>query len=123
VPFERFARDRERGRGTMVDPAALKVAADRKRIILTARALQLLPEGVKRVHLAADGGDQALALIPADDDDAKAYIIVRRGRQGIVTAVAFIRHNAIAAGRYRAETQRVLGKASVAAHYVRSDRA
>lgn len=122
MPFERFARDREHGRGAAVDPAALKVTLDRKRIILTARALQMLPEGVKRVHLAADGDDQALALIPAGDDDAKAYAVARNGRQGIVTAVAFIRDNAIAAGRYRAETQRVLGKTAVAAHYIRTDR-
>jgi hypothetical protein len=120
MPYELFSRPRE-PRGTP-GPAALRVTIDRKRIILSAAALLLLPKGVERVHLAVDEDDQALALVPARDDDEKAYAVARNGRQGIVTAVGLIRQYAIAAGRYRAEKSRVFGKDVVAAHYVRSDR-
>lgn len=120
MPFELFSRPRE-PHGTP-GPAVLRVTPDRKRIILSAAALQMLPKGVERVHLAADEADQALAVLPARDDDEKAYVVARNGRQGIVTAVGFIRQYAIAGGRYRAEKTRVLGKDVVAAHYVRSDR-
>lgn len=103
-------------------PPALRVTLDRKRIIITTPAMKLLPPHVARVHLAIDEGDQALGLVPARDDDEKAYAVTRNGRQGVITAVGFIREKAIAAGRYRAESAPVLGKNALVAHYVRSDR-
>lgn len=120
MPFERF--DRSRDARSVPGPPALRVTTDRKRIILTAQAMRLFPADIARVHLAVDEDDQSLALIPARADDEKAYVVARNGRQGIVTAVGMIRQKAIAAGKYRAEKARVLGKDAVAAHYVRSDR-
>jgi len=118
MPFERFERP---ARGSRPATAASATLTRYGTLVLNKAAMALLDDDTQHVQLLVDADDQAIAIMPSVEKNGTYKLTRRESSGGQIALRLLARDHAVAAGKYRIEQQKVLGKDALAFHFVRFD--